>query len=194
MEELQQDQIKLGQTIGNIHHHMMSPTTPPPPVVVGTSTTISSCACNQPRNSVLVGCDEESGTPVGLCQHPCNDVTGLDDKMLGTTHVPYPPPCNTVSSGRKSGLVAQEFMSFSCSDGTSAPLDLGTTATDICSNSHHPLFPQVDPLTFNNLAERGCMQVNNDYAHDGMTATTTQVGTTTNTTCLDKSHSPFCSS
>ncbi len=73
------------------------------------------------------------------------------------------------------------------------PRILGTTALDICSNSCDPLFPQVDLLTFNDLAERGCAHLNDNYAHDGMTATTTRVGTTINTMHLDESRSPFWS-
>ncbi len=68
---------------------------------------------------------------------------------------------------------------------------VGTTVSDICSPSRHPLFPQVDLSTFNNLAERGWAHINNDaYAKDGVTDPTTQVGTTT-ITWLDESHSPF---
>ncbi len=104
----------------------------------------------------LVGCDEESSTPVGLRQPPHDDVTGFDDKTSGTMHVWHPPPHKTVLSGCKGGLVAKEFVSFGRRDGTSAPWDMGATATDFCSNSRHPLFPQVDPLTFDNLAKRTC--------------------------------------
>jgi hypothetical protein len=57
------------------------------PVVGGMSTTIGSGTCDQPCDSVLVCCYEESSTPGGLYQPPCNDVTGFDYKTLGITHV-----------------------------------------------------------------------------------------------------------
>jgi hypothetical protein len=155
LEELQRDHVKLWQTIGDIHHHVMSLTTPHPPVVLGMSTNVRSGACNQPRDTVLVGCDNKSITPVELHQPPRNDVAGTGKGTLGTTHVRHLPPRGHVLFGCKGGPVAKEFVSFGCGDGTVAPQDLGATAFDVCSHSRHPLFPQVDPSTFNNLVERG---------------------------------------
>jgi hypothetical protein len=152
MEEVQQDHSRLWQTIGNIHNHVMPPTNPPTPVVMGTTPTVGSGACDQPRNIVSVGCDEEAGAPGGLRQPPCNSRTGFDEETSESTHVWHLSPREPVPSGCESGLAAKEFVSFGCGDGINAPWDMGNTATDIRSNLHHPLFPQVDPSTFNNLA------------------------------------------
>jgi hypothetical protein len=89
--------------------------------------------------------------------------------------------------------VAKKFMLFGHGDGTSAPWDMGTTEIDICSNSCHPLFPQVEWLMFDDLAERGRAHTNNDYAHNRMTATTTRFGKTTNTKHMDESRLLFWS-
>jgi hypothetical protein len=105
LEEYQRDHLKQRQTISNIHHHVMSPTTLPPQVVLGMSTNIGSGACNQPCNTVLVGCDNEFDTPVELCQPPHNEVG-----TSGTMHVWHPPPCKTVSFSCKGGPLAKEFV------------------------------------------------------------------------------------
>jgi hypothetical protein len=191
LEELQWDQVKLWQTISNVHHHVMSQTMPPPPVVLGMSTNVGSGACNQPLNTVLV-CEDESGAPVELHRHPRNNVAGDREEALGTMHVWHLPPCKTVSFDCEGGpVVTREFVSFGCGGGTVVPRDLGATKLDICSHPRHPLFPQVNPSTFNNLVERGCTHVNtNALAKDGVTDPTTWVGTTT-TTQLDNSRSPF---
>ncbi len=84
-------------------------------------------------------------------------------------------------------------MSFGCKDGISALREISTTATNIRSHSRHPLFPQVDPSTFDNLAERGRTHVTDNYANNKMTATTTHVGMTMTTTRLDKSCKLFWS-
>jgi hypothetical protein len=174
LEELQRDQVKLRQTIGNINNHVISPTMPPLPVVMGTSTNIGSSACNQPRNTVLVGRDDESSTPVELRQPPRDDVAGDGEEAWGTTHVRHPPPRETVSFGHKGGPVAKEFVLFHHRDRTGAPRDLGATAMDNCSHSPHPVFPQEDPSTFNDLAERDHAHVNDDtYANNRGTDPTT---------------------
>ncbi len=153
-------------------------------------------ACNQPRNSVSVCCDEESGTPGGLHQPPLDDGIGFDDKTLGSMHVWHPPLRKPVP------LVARVVWWWRNSCCLVVVMEqvrpgmwvlLQRIFVLTCSNSNHCLFPQVDPSTFDDLVERVCTHVNNDCARNGMTATTTQVGTTTNTMCLDESCSLFWS-
>jgi hypothetical protein len=55
-------------------------------MVLGTSINVGSGACNQPRVTVLAGCDDECGAPAAL-----RNVALDHDKALGTTHVRHPP-------------------------------------------------------------------------------------------------------
>ncbi len=145
LEELQQDHMKFHQNIMEIHHHVMNPTTMPPSVVLWTTSNVGSGASyispptqdtklvghNPPRNTVLVGRDDESGALTALCPPTCNNVPSDCNDASGTTNIWYLPPRKPALFGCKGGPVkTREFMSFGheggigCDDKSGAPTAL----------------------------------------------------------------------
>jgi hypothetical protein len=86
-------------------------------------------------------------------------------------------PRNNVLSGRKGR--------------SDASRGLGASKLDIPLHTHHPLFPQVDPLSFKDVAEKSQAHHHDDtLKNNGMTESTRRLDTTT-ATWMDKARSPF---
>jgi hypothetical protein len=138
----------------------MKPTTVPPSVELGSSSNTQSSTAYMgppPSKKMLVDHNNESSALTILClPQRVNVLVDRKNELVCTLNVMWPTPRENVLFGPKGGLDA--FREF------------GASESDIPLHTHHPLFPQVDLLSFKDLAERSQAHHHNDALEkDGTT-------------------------